>query len=52
LLAVEVRKIEQRGRIAEDGQLRVCDQIVNINGTPCDQVFFIKKNKNLLFFII
>jgi len=50
-LAVEVRKIEQRGRIAEDGQLRVCDQIVNINGTPCDQVIFIKK-KNLLFFII
>uniref|UniRef100_A0A914NRG4 PDZ domain-containing protein n=1 Tax=Meloidogyne incognita TaxID=6306 RepID=A0A914NRG4_MELIC len=38
LLAVEVRKIEQRGRIAEDGQLRVCDQIVNINGTPCDQI--------------
>uniref|UniRef100_A0A914LCY8 PDZ domain-containing protein n=1 Tax=Meloidogyne incognita TaxID=6306 RepID=A0A914LCY8_MELIC len=47
LLAVEVRKIEQRGRVAEDGQLRVCDQIVNINGTPCDQISFARARLHL-----
>uniref|UniRef100_A0A915N5U0 PDZ domain-containing protein n=1 Tax=Meloidogyne javanica TaxID=6303 RepID=A0A915N5U0_MELJA len=47
LLAVEVRKIDQRGRIAEDGQLRVCDQIVNINGTPCDQISFARARLHL-----
>ncbi|KAL7078054.1 hypothetical protein ACQ4LE_002588, partial [Meloidogyne hapla] len=47
LLAVEVRKIEQRGRIAEDGQLRVCDQIVDINGTPCDQISFARARLHL-----
>jgi hypothetical protein len=38
LLALEVRAIEERGRLAEDGRLRVGDQIVEINGTPCEQV--------------
>ena len=38
LLAVEVRTIEKNGRLAEDGRLRVGDQIVAINGTSCEQV--------------
>lgn len=40
LIAVEVVRIEEEGRIATDGRLKVGDQITEINGTPCSQVYF------------
>ena len=47
LLAVEVRSIEQRGRLAEDGRLRVGDQIVDINGISCEQISFARARLHL-----
>uniref|UniRef100_A0A914HBT7 PDZ domain-containing protein n=1 Tax=Globodera rostochiensis TaxID=31243 RepID=A0A914HBT7_GLORO len=40
LLAVEVRSIEENGRIADDGRLRVGDQLVEINEMPCEMASF------------
>ncbi|KAL3068375.1 hypothetical protein niasHT_030666 [Heterodera trifolii] len=40
LLAVEVRSIEEKGRIADDGRLRVGDQLVKVNETSCDMISF------------
>uniref|UniRef100_A0A183BVI9 PDZ domain-containing protein n=1 Tax=Globodera pallida TaxID=36090 RepID=A0A183BVI9_GLOPA len=40
LLAVEVRSIEENGRIADDGRLKVGDQLVETNEMPCEMVSF------------
>jgi C-terminal processing protease CtpA/Prc len=38
ILAVEIIRIEDGGRIAEDGRMKVGDQITEINGHQSSQV--------------
>lgn len=40
---MEVLRIEDGGRIAEDGRLKVGDQITEINEHPCSEVCILTK---------
>lgn len=42
LLAVEIRQIDDEGRIAADGRIRVGDRLTEINQRPVYQVFLFK----------
>lgn len=51
LQSVEVRQIDEEGRIAADGRIKLGDRIVEINSRPVYQVFALErftKLKNLL----
>ena len=46
-MAIEVIRIEENGRIAQDGRMKVGDQIVEINGLPCHQISFARTRLHL-----
>ena len=47
MLAVEVIRIEENGRISQDGRMRVGDQIVEINGLPCCEMSYARARLHL-----